>query len=350
MNERSLMNRLPFPPLFLAAFLGLFFCLALAACGGDTAEQGIVASVNGRAVTLEQLEALRDATNMEPEVPLPHAVERLREEYGFALTELLLLELVNQQLEKKKIPVTPEEVAAEEAAIRGDYPGDSFETMVREQALDLTAWRFLLKNRLAVQKFRNQVLRPDISITSEEIEAYYQRNSAEFVRPAWVYFIAISGSAEKDVEEGRALLLSTADPARVQREHPGLRVYTARMGRKRLDPELAAAIAVLRPGQITPVRSTAEGFSTALLLEEGPEKRLSPTEAYPLIEDVLLDNKLQEAYAQWVQSALSKARIRVARQLLPPEERPEEPSGRAPGFSSPDPGKGSATVAPKNNP
>ena len=301
-----------------ALVLSLFLCLFLISCGFGEPEQGVVASINGRVVTLDQLEAMQDATSMTMDASLPQAAERLRREYGFALTELLVLELVNQQLEKKKIPVTAAEIAAEEAVIRGDYPGNSFDTMLREESIDLTTWRFLLKNHLAVQKFRKQILRSGISIASEEVEAYYHQNSAEFVRPAWVYYITISGEDKKDVEQGRAQLLSTADPAKVQREHPDLVVYTARMSKKRLAPELAADVAGLKPGQTTAVRKTREGFGILLLLDEGPEKRLTPTEAYPLIEDVLLDRKLQNAYTQWAETSLSKAKIRVTRHLLPP--------------------------------
>lgn len=311
----------------MALALSLSLSFLLFSCGFGEPEQGVVATINGRAVTLNQLEAMQDATSMTADSPLPQGAERLRREYGFALTELLVLELVNQQLEKKKIPVTAAEIAAEEGVIRGDYPGNSFDTMLREESIDLATWRFLLKNHLAVQKFRKQVLRSGISIASEEVEAYYHQNSAEFIRPAWVYYITISGEDKKDVEQGRAQLLSTADPAKVQREHPGLVVYTARMSKKRLAPELAADVAGLKPGQTTAVRKTREGFGILLLLDEGPEKRLTPTEAYPLIEDVLLDRKLQDAYTQWAETSLSKAKIRVTRHLLPPAARKKVSDG-----------------------
>ncbi len=312
------------------ATVAVVLCLLCVSCG-DAPVQGEVARINGRAVTLAQLEAMRDAVGAGAEGSLPQTTEQLRREYGFALAELLVCELVNQQLEKKKIPVTPEEIAAEETLIRGDYPGNSFETMLREEAIDLDLWRFLLKNRLAVQKLRRELLRPSISIKSEEVEAYYHQNNKEFARPAWVYYIVISGTDKASVESARALLLSTADPSRVRRDFPDLQVLATRMSRDRLAPPLEEAIARLKPGQTTAVRAAAQDFRTMLLLDEGPEKRLTPTEAYPLIEAVLLERKLDEAYDQWADKQLARAKIRVARQFLPQAGNNSTPQGAASG-------------------
>ncbi len=297
-------------------FLLLALCCLASACESRT-RPGEVARINGRVITLPQLEAMQSSAF--PDWPATSAVdqEALRRQYNPALMNLLALELVKQQLEKKKLSVTDAQVLAEEDNIRADYPPGAFEALLVNEGIDRESWRFLLRNKLSLQHFLEKILRPGITIASDEATEYYRSHEAEFVRPPWAHFILVSGLRKAQVERGRRRLAETNDPALVQAEFPDLAVRSVRMDKKRLFPEFVAELARLQPGQISPAVRADKEFHALMLIEATEERRLSPTEAYPLIEKTLLEEKLHAAYNAWLQGRFAKADVRVSRHLLP---------------------------------
>ncbi len=342
---------------FLPRRIPLLFVLAafcLAAGCEERMQPGEVARINGRIIMLSQLEAMRNSAFFDGSASVVEDQNELHKQYGPALTDLLALELVKQQLEKKKMAVTDQEVLAEEALIRADYPPGAFESMLVNEGIDRENWRFLLRNTLSLRRFLSKTLRPGISVTPEETTTYYREHEAEFVRPAWAHFLLISGPNRDVVEQGKSRLAATGDPTQVQAQHASLAVRTIRMDRERLLPVFVAELDRMRPGQLSAVVMGGDEFHAMLLLETTPERRLSPTEAYPLIEETLLESKLDAAYNAWIQGRLAKSDIRVSRRLLPASAlRPDTPavkrndtaSGSVPLFAHPAKGNSSALDA-----
>ncbi len=305
-----------------ALVFSFLFCFFLAGCLEDSLHPGEIARINGRSITLGQLEAMQESSNTHWGLKPFLSLEELRLAYGPALSELLAVELVKEQLDKKNMAVTAEELAAEEALIRADYPGNSFEEMLVNEAVDLDHWRFLLMNTLSVRKYQQLVLRPNITISSGEIEQYYNTHTEDFHIPAKSYFILLSAKDEAVMDRGRKALLQTADPVRVQAENPELTVDSVRMAADRLPPEVGALLETMTPGQLSPSIVVDGSYRSVLVLEMTPERKLSPGEAYPLIEEVLMGEKLEAAYNAWLRSRFLKSAIRIAPQLLPAGEQP----------------------------
>lgn len=295
------------------------FCLFLLLISGctDNIWRGEVASINGRPITLDQVAALRNSTYFDWTSSPMANVDEMRKQYGDALTNLLIVELVKQQLEKKKLAVTKEEVEAEENLIRADYPPGTFEDTLVSEAIDVTMWRFLLHNYLSVQRFLNGILRADIHIRPEEVDAYLQANSKDFIRPPWAYFFLVSGADAKDVAACAKDLDETGDPVKVQERHSDVVIRTVSMDVPRLDPVLAGEVSKLFPGDLSPGFIISGEHHQVLLLEALPERQADPKEAYRQIEEILITQKMHTAYNDWVLNRLKKAKIKVSKQLLP---------------------------------
>lgn len=289
---------------------------ALAGCK-DNIWRGEIASVNGRPITLEQVAALRNSTYFDWTSSPMADVDAMRQQYGDALTNLIAVELVKQQLEKKKIAVTKEELAAEENRIRADYPPGTFEDMLLGEAINIEMWRFLLHNYLSVERFLDKVLSEGIVISPEEVDAYLRAHPKDFVRPPWAYFFLVSGTEEKKVADCAKDLDATSDPVKVQDRHPETVIRTVRMDTPRLDPLLAKEVAKLSPGDLSPVFSISGEYHQILLLESLPERQADPREAYMQIEETLTMQKIHDSYNAWVLNRLKKSKIKVSGQLLP---------------------------------
>lgn len=308
------LRRLPF-------FLLLVVTLLLFSCTNPLdyfrPVPGEVARINKRSITLAQLEAMQESANMYWGLNPYLSMGDLPKEYGPALYELLAVELVKEQLEKKKLAVTDEELAAEEALIRADYEEGAFEDMLVTNSINLDSWRFLVRNSLSVRKFQQEMLRPGIAVSPGEIEQYFLEHQQEFFLTAKEHFILIVGFEEESVKRASAQLLATADEVQVQADNPDVLVHTVRMPSDRLAPSLREVLSQLIPGQMSPVINAAGEFRSMLLLSVTPERFLAASEAYPLIEEILMEEKLNAAYNSWVQERFKKATVKISPHLRP---------------------------------
>lgn len=283
----------------------------------DNIWRGQVATVNGNVITLDQVAALRNSTHFDWTSSAPADLGVMRKQYGDALTNLIAVELVKQQLAKKKLSVTAGEVLSEEALIRADYPPGTFEDVLVGEAIDLEMWRFLLHNHLSVQRFLDTMLRPEIVITPEETDAYLKAHSQEFILPPWAYFFLVTGTERENVNACAKDLDADGDPVQVQERHPDVLIRTVRLDINRLDPALGEALTGLESGDLSPVIEFGGEFHRILLLERRPERQAGPNEAYLQIQETLVGQKLQAQYNEWVRNRMRKATIKVSQQLLP---------------------------------
>lgn len=310
-------------------FYLLFFCGVLAVLPGctDNIWRGQVATVNGKPITLDQVTALRNSTHFDW-VSSPSAeLEVMRKQYGDALSNLVVVELVKQHLVKKKLAVTDREALDAENVIRADYPEGTFEDVLVGEAIDLETWRFLLHNHLSVQRFLEKILKPDIVITPEEADAYLKAHPDEFVRPPWAYFFLVSGTDRDEVAACAKDLDDNSDPIVVQQRHPSMPIRTVRLDVNRLDPVFGKMIARMQPGDLSPLFELAGESHKILLLGKLPERQAEPGETYAQIEEILMSRKLQDEYNAWIRNRLQKATIKVSHQLLPHLRSAAAPAG-----------------------
>jgi hypothetical protein len=75
-----------------------------------------------------------------------------------------------------------------------------------------------------------------------------------------------------------------------------------------------------QPGQNTAILHDESGYQSLVLAERLAPTELTPTQAYPLIEQTLAEVKLQEAFERWLQAKLADAKIVVSAHLLPKAE------------------------------
>lgn len=295
-------------------FLAWVLVPVLWACTPDQDDTGIVARVNGRPITLERLQVRYDFKQLSTVADNP-GVAGLKREYGGILADILVEELVAQELETLGLSVTPQELADAEEDVRADYPEGAFEEVLVEEYIDIDSWRQELKSRLTMEKFFHEVLRPGIAIGYEEAEAYYREHIQDFYLPSRVRFYLVSGPSRDAIEsvleryrEGEAI----EDQAR---KFDRVSVREVRVREDQLTASWKNALKGLKPGEAGPVLTSQGGYEALLYQEAIPAKVLDPSQAYPVVERMLLDNKLREAFDGWLEDELSVARISVSPHL-----------------------------------
>jgi hypothetical protein len=296
----------------------LWFCLApsVAGCSRESLPAGTVATVNGQPISLRLLNAVQALSYFQRAGASSElSVDALRKQYGIALASLIVHSLVVQELRKFGLEVPPERMRTEEARIRADYPGGEFEQALLETQMDIQTWRELLHNQLALRLFAENVLSRDVAPSLEEILAYYARHEKEFSYPASLYLRVLSGTDQEQVESARTALLETSAALLP----PGVLEQKTAMPKASVPEEWRKDLDALKPGEISRVRKGQFQYQAVQLLEEVPANSMSAVEAYPLVERALIEEKIEEKYADWMEQAVRKADIRVSVYL---QERP----------------------------
>ncbi|MEW5772651.1 MAG: peptidylprolyl isomerase [Thermodesulfobacteriota bacterium] len=312
-----------------AGAAALALVLVLAACTRSPEEKGVVAKVNGRPITLQQLEMRHSFSALSGPGENNPTVARLQEEYGQVLGGLVVLELVAQSLEKRGIPVADEELGKAEAEIRADYPEGAFEQVLVEEYIDLATWRQQLRSRLAVEKFFREVLRPEIKLDYQEAEAYYKEHIHDFYLPPRVRFVMLRGPSLALVDQAVEALGQSLDLAAVNEKLPQVQAQDLKMREDRLPSAWRGALKGLDPGQASQSLADRDGFTRLILLENTPAKVLDPSRAYPLVEKVLVEQKLGQAFDAWLTAQLATADIRVTPLLSLSQPQSVQPDSNA---------------------
>jgi hypothetical protein len=306
-----------------AVVLGLW--AVCAGCQGDVEDLGIVARVNGRPIYLSQLEFRHDLMHMEGGGSFVPSVANLRKDYGAILGELIVQELVAQELEARGRGVTDQEISEAEAVVRQDYPDDTFEQMLVEEYIDLGAWRQQLRYHLAIEKFQQQVLRPQIKIDYTEADAYYKKHVSDFYLPERLRLLIVRAPTRELVERAVELYRAERDEKRLSATLKQVATREVTLLEERLSASWKSALRGLSAGQASQVLAEGSGFEALVLLEKRTAEVLKPAQAYPLIEEALLQQKLQSAFDEWLTKALQGASIQISEHLLPRKEA-EEPA------------------------
>lgn len=338
--------------------LPLLCCLLLLGCIQEKLPPDVVAEINGEYIMLREVEALHDVSGRgagllaRPDdtqagrflargATKDAAVEALRRKYGQSLTTLMVQKLMAQALAKAGMAVSDEDVLKAENEIRADYPdypaqpaqpdqtGQSeptnpyageFERALQEEYISLELWRDFLRLRLAQTRFQDQVLRPQIRISAAEARQYFDKNRQDFIMPGRVRVDVYAGISKTQMEKTRAALLAGEKPevnANLTRQQLTLPL-------ERLPAQWRQDIKETERGKPSPVRETDGLFQVLMVVDEVPARALTAVQAYPVIEQQLVEEKLEPVFWDWLEKTLKTSTIRVASALEYSAEPPRE--------------------------
>lgn len=272
---------------------------------------GIMAMVNNQPITLEEVEALHDIAGNLLTLREKPEVHFLQEQYGESLYTLIIYTLMSQDLEKIGLKITDNDVLLAEEEIKQDYIGEDFEKSLQEEYLEIETWRQLMKQRLTFQRFQKNILRPKLTISIQEVEEYYNEHISEFLLPEKVEIIWYQ--EVENNKEGRTCQDIKSDPAQSTQGD------IIRIALDRLPKKMREDLSRIKPGEYTPRRKEGEIYQCAYLRNRYPAHQADILEAYPRIELVLLEQKMEKAYEDWLEYILATADIRVCPQFQPPK-------------------------------
>lgn len=146
-------------------------------CSKQGAQSDYLIRVRSSTVTVAQFKQILEAASEEAfpgdEEISPKALNDLRMRVLNQLTEELL---ITERAKDLGLSISKAEVDQAVAAIKADYPDNTFEETLLENAVSFEVWKQKLKKRLLVKKVIDKELVDKVQITREDVKAYYKTN------------------------------------------------------------------------------------------------------------------------------------------------------------------------------
>lgn len=126
------------------------------------------------------------------------------------LNQMIEDRLVAMEAKKLGIEVSDADVQAEVDAFKKQFPDEkTFEAQMKRDGLTLAGIEKRFRERLAIEKLHEAVIRGQVAVTPTEVEEYYKTNAKEFVtKPkveAWVITVRKSdGAIQQGIADERA--------------------------------------------------------------------------------------------------------------------------------------------------
>ncbi len=242
------------------------------------------------------------------------------------LVQLIDRELIHGEARRLNIALTDADVEAALQGYRGDYPGSSFEEMLAERGLTLEAWREELKESLIMEKLLEQAVYSMVSVSDEEVSAYFKANRDQFDRPEQVRARQIVVADEAEGQEVLGILRQERPFAEVAAEY-SLSPDAEQGGdlgffsRGEMPPEFDAIVFDLPVKRLSDLVKSEYGYHIFLVEEKRKAKRLNKKEASDEIRAILEGRKKEEVYLAWLQDMRARAVISVDWAQLEKNER-----------------------------
>jgi peptidyl-prolyl cis-trans isomerase C len=287
----------------------------LSGCSSEPAKEKVppLIQINDRSISKDEF-LVEFEKSLQKDQPLSE-IEREELQRSF-LVQLIDRELIHAEARRLKISVTDADVESALLGYQKDYPGASFEAMLHERGMTMPAWRDELRESLIMEKLLDQAVYANISVTDEEVTAYYEANRDQFDRPAQVRARQIVVATEAEGRKVLGLLRQGQPFAEVAAEH-SLSPDAQQGGdlgffaRGQMPPEFDEIVFDLPVNRLSDLVKSDYGYHIFLVEEKRKATRLSKQDAAEEIRSTLAASKKEEQYLTWLQDMRARAVISV---------------------------------------
>lgn len=151
-------------------------------CSRPTQDDEYLIRVGGSTVTVSEFKHAVDASADEIFPGEQEISAASRKELRIRVLNQLTEELViSERAKALGLSVTDEELEQAVADIKADYPDDTFEKTLLENAVSFQAWKKKLATRLLINKVIEKELVDKVEITSQDLADYFQVHYPEGV-------------------------------------------------------------------------------------------------------------------------------------------------------------------------
>ena len=319
--------------------LPVLFILGLAGCKRSP-PGNVAALVNDRAITYDDLEKAYRRAQLASASERPAEDEVVSQKLE-VLRSLIDNEIMLQRAEKQGLMAVDSDVEAQVKRFKVAYTPEEFEKWLQARNMKAEDLKAQFRRDLSIEKLFNKELTSKIRITDRNITDYYQANKAEFFRAEpQVHLARIlvtpgpdpevrnlkNSKAQNDREARRKIAMLEArvkrgedfadlavnyseDPESAQ--NGGDMGFLLESSVDKTDIEVRRAVKSLRPGQISPIVRTPEGYQLLKVISREPagQRELNDPRVQQTIRETLLNRKDRVLKAAYYEMARNGAKV-----------------------------------------
>ncbi len=303
---------------------GLLFLLYLGAYQSAlAAPETLLLEIGIRQISLEHFENVVATTYPDLEIlPVP---DRLRVKARL-VQELIDRELIAAEAARRNIDISPDELDAAWADVRGQYSEEEFTQFLHKQNKSRTGWLAALRQRLLTAEVTAALVAQQPAISTAQLEDYYRQHKEDFRRPLEVQARQMLFASREEALKVRQLVRDGGDFATLaqryslspDRENGGNLGYFAQ---GMLPKEFDDAIFRLPLKKVSDPIKSPYGYHL-FLVEQRHKAGMRP---YVIVKEeiyqLLRQHQEEEIFHQWLEKSRESTVINVNWQLLEPASK-----------------------------
>ncbi len=317
-------------PYRFLAFAAVLFFIASPALRAEIVDR-IVAVVNDDVITQHELESTVEGILKRYDKSIrPEDRDRVAAEARKALIARLVDDLLlRQEARRLGITVREEEVtnAIQENLKRRNMSMDDLQQALAREGSSLEKHREATRNDLIRMRIMQREIRQRVSVTPEEIGAYYQEHRDEYegklrVRLQMIPLPVPEGADPQARAEQRARAEAALKRIRAGEPFEAL-ANEARAGQPQtggdlgyvekgtMHPSIEEAAFSLKPGEVSGVIETPQGYAIIRALDRRGGGSLSVKATREDVEERLFRMKMEKKFEEWLAERRQKAHIEI---------------------------------------
>lgn len=307
-------------------FCGLMSALLVIAfnatmVSGQDVVDRIVAVVNGEVITLFELnQRFRPfLEQFQGRELLEEEKRQLLEAKRQLLDRMVEEVLLRQEAERLNMTVSDLEVQTQIRQLREGIgmTETQFSEQLRLQGLSRELYEQRMRDEIQRQRLLRFMIRRKVVVTSDEIRQYYESQQQEFFQERRVHLALILFSSQNQAEEVLARLrggeISFAEAARTYSLGPGAEQGgdIGKPALRDLAPEWRTALEGLAVGGVSDIFFVQGRPAVLKLLDKETGEVLPLAEVEDRIREKLMEPRLEERYAEYIEGLRNRALIDV---------------------------------------
>ena len=324
----------------LLALVSFVACLGLLSGCGRSAGTNVAATVNGRAITYEELDKQFQVAQFGAPGEKPSDDQVLIQRLEI-LRAMIDNEIMLQRAEREGLMAVDSDVEARFSEMRTPYTAEEFQRQLNDRKMTTEDLKAQLRKDLSAQKLLNKETTAKISIADKDITDFYESNKASFNRTEPQLHLAqilvtpsndqsirnLKGDNALDEQDAKAKINGLearlrkgedfGELAQNYSEDPdsaaagGDLGFVSESALDQANAELRKTILALRPGQVTPVMKTAEGYRLLKLVTREPagQRGLNDPNVQQTIRETLITRKEQLLRSAFYEVARNEAQV-----------------------------------------
>lgn len=291
----------------------------------------VVAVVNDDVITQYELDSTVELILKRNEQSIrPEDRERITAEARKALLDRLIEDLIlRQEARRLGIVVREEELTAtiQQALAKRNLSIDTLQEALIKDGTNYEKYREATRSDMIKSRILQREIRPRVSVTNEEIGAFYQEHRDEYEGKLRVRLLMIALPVPAGSDEAAQAAQRTKAESILKRIRAG-EYFEAlanenSMGQGRsggdigyvekgsMNPIIEEVAFNLKPGEVSGVIETPQGFYIIRALDKRGGGNLSLKATRAEIEEQLFIEKIEKKYMEWLAEKRQKAHIEI---------------------------------------